>query len=242
MPMVADLDVDIVRSKRKNVSLDDVRVKIYLMVLVHAFLLRIVTAEEFRGQIEIIDKRARGRSAPSLSLSYVFDKLMRSARDYLVEVSDMSPEFLLGKLKQYHTAIKEKTSVRSIATTPKENLLYVTRRLVEVDPVYHFARMFLLLTEKIRLSRATPDSTRKEFEAVAGRSPPELLKGKKLYAHMPKFSSDKDVEAFLSFRAGPELSDENLHLRAWVGGFLSGGREATSKVVTLKKTISRCQN
>lgn len=236
MPMVADLDADIVRSKRKNVSLDDVRVKIYLMVLVHAFLLRIVTAEEFRGQIEIIDKRARGRSAPSLSLSYVFDKLMRSARDYLVEVSDMSPEFLLGKLKQYYTAIKEKTSVRSIATTPKENLLYVTRRLVEVDPVYHFARMFLLLTGKIRLStRDTPDSTRKEFEAVAGRSPPELLKGKKLYAHMPKFSSDKDVEAFLSFRAGPELSDENLHLRAWVGGFLSGGREATSKVVTLKK-------
>jgi hypothetical protein len=237
MPMVADLDADIVRTKRKNVSLDDVRVKVYLMVLVYAFLLRIVTAEEFRGQIEIVERRVKGRSAPALSLAYVFDKLMRSARDFLTELSDMSPEFLLGKLKQYYTAIKERTSVKSIATTPKENLLYVTRRLVEVDPVYHFARMFLLLTGKLRPSlRDTPEAARREFEAVAGRSPAELIKTKKLYAHMPTALVDKDAKAFLEFRAGPELSADALQARRWVGGFLSGGREARAKVVIDSKT------
>lgn len=233
LPFMSTLDTEIVKSKRKNVSMDDIRVKLYMVILVHAYILRIVTADEFNGQILIPGKKVNVHS-----ISYVYDKLMHSARPLLLDLQDISPEFIMNKLKQYYLMMKANVVTKNLAITDKDTKTDIVRRLVGVDPIYDLSRLAAIIYKKLPLVfKDTPESARREFELVVGQTPNEISSkarktGKAGIYDKLFWPKDSKNTPFLTFTTGHGV--DFAHMKTWIGGFI-GGRELTNKIVKLQK-------
>ena len=210
LPMIAGIDNDIVKSKRKATNLDDIRVKLYIKILVYAFMLRITTLKELQGQI----RPKKG----SITFAYVYERLMRNIQDDIRDLSDISAEFILSKLKQYYLSLKVSLGHGKTDDDPKNILV---KRLITTDPTYRIARLAAVIDKKIPLRfKDTQENMKREIETVLGQNM-SIIFSKKPGLFSKIFTPTRAIRG--AGRGG------------LFRGFIDGGRLSTSKVIHLKE-------
>lgn len=225
IPFLDSIDKDILRWRNKKIKLDqDIKIKIYLNIVVYALILYLLVNDQFIDHLYIRGKKLYGLNRHKEYSSYIFVKLNNSIKYLLETVMEeqkikeritLGPDFILKKYNDYYKVIlnfaKTKRLNFDFGTNSKIELL---NYLINTNPVYYYSRQMYLLDNPENINKKmSSNELIKEFEMIMGTSLTEIMKNKqinysKLYSIKSKLSNNKFIEQAV-----------NTHLvNTWVGG------------------------
>ena len=254
VPFLQTIDEDILKLPKKKVP-DQLKMNIYISILVHSFLLYILLASEYVDQVSIKGKKIKGARRNKEYTSFIFHKLMNSIKNKEVI---LTPEYVMSKFNLYYNTIRKYVLSRQIIFQKSDPKLDIINHIVNIDPVYSYARaMYFLHNPHIKIGKTlTNKDIRDEFEIIMGTNLNTIItnlkENKNIYTkiYKPNETKQSSLEK-LAFLNQSIQKNANELVKTWLGGneedidsylgihilesSITGGKVAKNKSIKIKQ-------
>ena len=180
----------------------DPRTQLYAVLFVYAYILDLVQTSQGPAGGRASEVGFVGVKAGAKASTYA-DRMLRliaeEHRGLLSQIEDITAEYLKARFTEAYRLVRGEGGAALQAANPEEELAFQT---TTVDPVYRYAATAARVAGDLPIARAVgPAEARREFEALLGASPLDIVKTARENAR------DPELAPLYQGRTGVEVPD-----------------------------------